>query len=229
MQKTAERLTGADVPPGSGQNSPTITSRPTRKFVAVLLFEAILARCGLPCRAPSQQPVSFLPGAHDRPCGQGFSSVDLAAPISPMILAERTNRAPPSRAKPPRVAVLPARNADTWHCRHVRPGLCTGRAIACSKHACAGFSDADASSPVRLVQFCGHHVASDHPHLGDPRRSRQCCQCQHAGWRGPIALRAAGQGRGHAACHAPSVSPRQTAHGRSRALHNSRSMGIRHC
>ena len=63
-------------------------------FVTVLLFEAILARCGLPCRAPSQQPVSFLPGAHDRPCGQGFSSVVLAAPISPMILAERTNRAP---------------------------------------------------------------------------------------------------------------------------------------
>ena len=29
-------------------------------------------RCGLPYRAPGQQPAPFLPGAHDRPCGQGL-------------------------------------------------------------------------------------------------------------------------------------------------------------
>ena len=29
-------------------------------------------KCGLPCRAPGQQPVPFLPGAYDRLCGQGL-------------------------------------------------------------------------------------------------------------------------------------------------------------
>ena len=58
---------------------------------------------------------------------------------------------------------------------------------------------------------------------------RQCCQCRHARWHDSMALRAAAQNHVHTACHEPPVFPKQTAHGRSQALHNSHSMGIRHC
>ena len=95
----------------------------------------------------------------------------------------------------------------------------------------------EAGSGRSPFRFWRRHLSQHKPASGGPFAAsatcltgcQQRCQCQHARWHDSMALRAAAQSRAHAACHAPLVSPKQTAHGRSQALHNSHSMGIRHC